>query len=103
MQGSVWEWTGDKYSKNYYRNSPQYNPEGPSDGSSRVLRGGSWDDAPQSIQPTMRARLEPSTKRPWAGFRLSSPDQYSAKFRSELIKNAGLGQQCGPIQQALIH
>ena len=105
MQGSVWEWTGDKYSKNYYKNSPQNNPEGPSEGGYRVLRGGSWDDTPQSIQSTLRARLQPSTKRPWAGFRLLAPDQLSARYKHpDLIsptENANENHQCGPVQQAL--
>jgi sulfatase modifying factor 1 len=106
MLGSVWEWTGDKYSRDYYRNSPQSNPEGPSEGSYQVLRGGSWDDSPQSIQPTLRASLEPSAKRPWAGFRLLSPDQLSAKYNHPdvlaPVKNAKDNRQCGQVQQALI-
>jgi len=106
MQGSVWEWTGDWYSTNYYKNSPKYNPEGPSRGLFRVLRGGSWDDTPQSIQPTLRVRYEPWIKRPWVGFRLLSPDEQSAKFRlpEELAAKVKADQnaQCVSVQQALI-
>jgi len=105
MLGSVWEWTNDCYDKNYYKDSPKYNPEGPPDGSYRTLRGGSWDDTQQSIQPTLRAKYEPWIKRSWVGFRLISPDQTSAKFKTPAVltadENAGQNRQCGPLQQAL--
>ena len=42
MSGNVWEWCSDWFGADYYANSPQNNPKGPSTGSSRVLRGGSW-------------------------------------------------------------
>jgi aryl-alcohol dehydrogenase-like predicted oxidoreductase len=38
----VSEWTADWYDKGYYAMSPARNPTGPSSGSARVLRGGSW-------------------------------------------------------------
>ena len=43
MTGNVFEWCWDRYDATYYRSSPETDPRGPSSGSVRVVRGGSWD------------------------------------------------------------
>lgn len=42
MSGNVCEWCNDWYGSSYYSDSPQTDPTGPTSGSGRVLRGGSW-------------------------------------------------------------
>ena len=42
IYGNAWEWVSDYYSTGYYAQSPEHNPQGPGDGTERVVRGGSW-------------------------------------------------------------
>jgi formylglycine-generating enzyme required for sulfatase activity len=42
MHGNVFEWCHDYYGEDYYKQSSEKDPTGPTSGSSRVLRVGSW-------------------------------------------------------------
>lgn len=42
VSGNVWEWCSDWFLPKYYRNSPAANPQGPTIGNGRVMRGGSY-------------------------------------------------------------
>jgi formylglycine-generating enzyme required for sulfatase activity len=72
MMGNVWEWCSDWYDRGYYENSPAKNPQGPSDGSTRVLRGGGWRSKPVHIRTVDRNDFDPDIKKfANIGFRLA--------------------------------
>lgn len=47
LNGNAAEWVNDVYSENYYKQSPEFNPRGPKEGDSHVIRGGTNLDSPR--------------------------------------------------------
>ena len=73
MTGNVWEWCQDWFDSYYYANSPQNNPQGPSSGGARVLRGGDWGDDPERCRVSCRYDEDPDYPDCYFGLRLSLP------------------------------
>ena len=71
MLGNVWELCQDWHDANFYKISPSRNPQGPSTGFFRVLRGGSWFNDEEYLRCAIRMNAAPSLRAFSLGFRLA--------------------------------
>ena len=72
MTGNVWEWVQDRDGYYYYRSSPTNDPKGPSGGTYRVIRGGSWGYLAGYSRSASRYYLSPGNRSSlYMGFRLA--------------------------------
>jgi formylglycine-generating enzyme required for sulfatase activity len=74
MHGNVWEWVQDWHDDGYYRQSVNsVDPQGPSSGATRGLRGDAWGDGTYHTWRTShRSNDLPSVRGSNYGFRLAS-------------------------------
>jgi formylglycine-generating enzyme required for sulfatase activity len=69
LSGNVAEWCNDWFSASYYAQSPSTDPIGPSVGSRRVLRGGSFQDDASFASCGKRSAMNPEASSVAIGFR----------------------------------
>ncbi|MBN1813550.1 MAG: SUMF1/EgtB/PvdO family nonheme iron enzyme [Anaerolineae bacterium] len=74
LSGNVWEWCTDWYSHDTYdlrANCVTQNPVGPSSGTCKVLRGGSWAEHRDSARCASRFWVRPDDRTEDIGFRIA--------------------------------
>jgi formylglycine-generating enzyme required for sulfatase activity len=85
MHGNVWEWCADQWHKNYNEKPKELKQDGSiawthtstgllssSDGSIRLLRGGSWSRNARSCRSAFRVRLGRDERGNFCGFRVAA-------------------------------
>jgi formylglycine-generating enzyme required for sulfatase activity len=71
MCENVHEWCSDWFAPNYYQNCPARNPKGPSEGTRRSSRGGSWRHHVKISRCSARSSIPPEFQYADYGFRVA--------------------------------
>ncbi len=71
MCENVHEWCSDWFAPEYYRTSPERNPQGPEEGARKASRGGSWRHQIKISRSSARSSIPPQFQYADYGFRVA--------------------------------
>jgi formylglycine-generating enzyme required for sulfatase activity len=69
LAGNLYEWVSDWYDDAFYQTAPTSNPRGPSEGTTKGQRGGSYINSPYRLRAAFRTKGDPTEHAPHVGFR----------------------------------
>ncbi len=75
MSGNVWEWVSDWYTDTYSKDMPKQDPQGPSTGTKKVVKGGCYDSLADGVRVSERLGLPRDHADPYTGFRVALTPQ----------------------------
>jgi formylglycine-generating enzyme required for sulfatase activity len=89
LAGNVAEWVSDWYDPRFYGRPEATiaDPKGPSSGTEKVVRGGSWDALPFFARSVHRQSHDPLDPQAWIGFRCVDDGSSQAQNNSPLGAN----------------
>ena len=68
---NIHEWCSDWYDREYYKTSPERDPQGPAQGTRRASRGGAWRHQVKVCRCSARSSLDPTFRYNDYGFRVA--------------------------------
>ncbi|MGO9567509.1 MAG: SUMF1/EgtB/PvdO family nonheme iron enzyme [Desulfomonilaceae bacterium] len=102
MAGNVLEWVRDYYGEDYYRFTPEVDPEGPGHGENRVMKGGEWTFGPVNLRCAFRGWSRPDMATQNFGFRViveTSTPQRIFHFANDFLTKEWVP---GPDQRSVV-
>jgi formylglycine-generating enzyme required for sulfatase activity len=75
LAGNAAEWVADWYQSEYYKRSPERNPQGAEGGGKKVIRGASFDDDGKDLRSTRRKSEDPDERSEKIGFRCARSER----------------------------
>ncbi len=102
MAGNVLEWVRDYYGEDYYRFTPEVDPEGPGQGENRVMKGGEWSFGPVNLRCAFRGWSRPDVATQNFGFRViieTSTPQRIFHFTNDFLTKEWVP---GPDQRSVV-